>query len=81
MLKKYLNYYNAPYVFLYLSLTVILTYAVSLTLFLSMPPEGMPEYTVFERGICILDHLVSSLVFTVISFCLMRYIFSDSKKK
>ena len=75
MLKNYLNCSTALHIFLHISLFVILCYTVSLTLFLSMPPENLSHYTVVSSGILYLENILCALSLTALFGLLLKYLF------
>lgn len=79
MLKKYLNCTNAIHIFLNISLTIIMCYVISLTLYLSMPPEDMHLYDVMSRGIIYLEYIVCSIAVVSVCFIIMKYIIKNQK--
>lgn len=77
MLKKYLNYNNAINIFLNISLTIIMCYTISLTLFLSMPPAMMSSYDVISNGILYMEYILCSIALVSVCFLIMKYIIKN----
>ena len=75
MLKKYLKYYDVVKAFMLFALSLILCYTVSVTMYLSMPPENVHIYFVFRDGLIYLEFILGSFLITAIATLLLTYTF------
>lgn len=80
MLKKYNISYSIPFKFLNFALSMIMCYTLSVTMFLSMPPEGMTMYEVVSMAIEILDSIFCSLAVTSVFFFVISMLTTYYKK-
>ena len=81
MLKKYLNCTNAIHMFLKFSLAIIMCYSTSLTLYLTMPPDGFHKQEILSMGIIYLENIVCSIAVMTICFLIMNYIIKKNNIK
>ena len=75
MLKNYLNCTNAASVFFRIALVIIMCYVVSLTLYLSMPPNDIHISVVAERGVLYLENVLCAISVSVLFYLIMKYQF------
>ena len=78
MLKKYLNCGNAASLFINFALLIIMFYAISLTLYLSMPPSDIHISMVAEKGELFLENIFCALMVSVVFYLIMKFEFEKT---
>ncbi len=79
MLKKYLNYRDAISLFLHFSLYMILCYTISVTLYITMPPDDVHYYFILETGKLYLEYILASILIMMIIVIILTHFTTDKK--